>query len=111
MLWFYHLTERVFPSNTLARAKIFKQRLSILVVVKDMSDLEIKLPKILEGEKPRLEQNIKDLVIFEVKRKKLLAFMDEVMSGARQLSDRDLVKYGRELKQGRFKKLKKQGLV
>jgi hypothetical protein len=80
-------------------------------VVRDMSDLEIKLPKILEAEKPRLEQNIKDLVVFEVKRKKLLAFMDEVMSGARQLSDRDLVKYGRELKQGRFKKLKKQGLV
>jgi len=80
-------------------------------VVKDMSDLEIKLPKILEAEKLRLEQNIKELVVFEAKRKKLLAFMDEVMSGARQLSDRDLVKYGRELKQGRFKKLKKQGLV
>ena len=80
-------------------------------MVRDTSDLEIKLPKILETEKPRLEQNINDLVVFEVKRKKLLAFMDEVMRGARQLSDRDLVKYGRELKQGRFKKLKKQGLV
>jgi hypothetical protein len=54
---------------------------------------------------------MKDLVIFEMKRKKLLTFMDEVMSGARQLSDRELVKYGRELKQGRCKKLKKQGLV
>lgn len=76
-----------------------------------MSDLEIKIPKILEGEKPRLEQNIKDLVVFEVKRKKLLAFMDDVMKGAQQLSDRELVNFGRSIKQDRFKKLKQQGFI
>ena len=75
-----------------------------------MDDLEIKLPKILKGEKPRLEKRIEELVVFEEKRKKLLGFIDELMKGAKNLGDEDLVKLGREIKQGRFKKLKKQGL-
>jgi len=75
-----------------------------------MDDLEIKLPKILEKEKTRIEKHIEELVIFEEKRKKLLGFIDEIMKGAKKLDNTDLVKLGREIKQGRFKKLKKQGL-
>jgi len=75
-----------------------------------MDDLEIKLPEILKKEKPRLEKRIEELVIFEEKRKKLLSFIDEIMKGAKNLDQGDLVKLGREIKQGRFKKLKKQGL-
>jgi len=75
-----------------------------------MDDLEIKLPEILKKEKPRLEKRIEELVIFEEKRKKLLGFIDEIMKGGKNLNRADLVKFGREIKQGRFKKLKKQGL-
>jgi len=75
-----------------------------------MDDLEIKLPEILKKEKPKLEKRIEELVIFEEKRKKLLSFMDEIMKGGKNLNQGDLVKLGREIKQGRFKKLKKQGL-
>ncbi len=75
-----------------------------------MDDLEIKLPEILKKEKPRLEKRIEELVIFEEKRKKLLSFIDEIMKGGKNLSQGDLVKLGREIKQGRFRKLKKQGL-
>lgn len=75
-----------------------------------MDDLEIKLPKILEKEKPRLEKRIEELVVFEEKRKKLLGFIDELMKGAKNLGNKDLVKLGREIKHGRSKKLKKQGL-
>ena len=75
-----------------------------------MDDLEIKLPKILEREKPRLERRIEELVIFEEKRKKLLGFLDELMKGAKDLGNDDLVKLGRKIKQGRFKNLKKHGL-
>lgn len=75
-----------------------------------MDDLEIKLPKILKGEKPRLEKRIEELVVFEEKRRKLLGFIDELMKGAKNLNNTDLVKLGREIKRGRFKKLKKQGL-
>jgi len=74
-----------------------------------MDDLEIKLPEILKQEKPQLEKRIEELVIFEEKRKKLLGFIDEIMKGAKNLSDNDLVKLGREFKKGRFDKLKKQG--
>lgn len=76
----------------------------------DMDDLEIKLPEILKKEKPKLEKRIEELIIFEEKRKKLLSFMDEIMKGGKNLDQGDLVKLGREIKQGRFKKLKKQGL-
>jgi hypothetical protein len=75
-----------------------------------MAELEIKLPTILEGEKVRLAKRVEELVMLEAKRKKLLEFIDEVMKGAKQLSDEELVKFGREIKQGRFKKLKEQGL-
>ncbi len=75
-----------------------------------MGDLEIKLPKILEKEKPRLEKQIEELVVFEEKRRKLLGFISELMKGTKNLDDKDLVKLGREIKKGRFKKLKKQGL-
>jgi len=75
-----------------------------------MDDLEIKLPEILKKEKPRLEKRIEELVIFEEKRKKLLSFIDEIMKGGKNLSQGDLVKLGREIKHGRFRNLKKQGL-
>ena len=75
-----------------------------------MDDLEIKLPEILKKEKPRLEKRIEELVIFEEKRKKLLSFIDEIMKGGKNLSQGDLVKLGREIKHGRSRNLKKQGL-
>ena len=89
--------------------KLFKQLLSILLSVVDMDELEIKLPKILEAEKSRLEKRIEELVVFEAKRKRLLTLIDEVMKDAKQLSDDEAVNLGRKIKQGRFNKLKKQG--
>jgi len=89
--------------------KLFKQLLSILLLVVDMDGLEIKLPKILEAEKSRLEKRIEELVVFEAKRKRLLTLIDEVMKDAKQLSDDEAVNLGRKIKQGRFNKLKKQG--
>ena len=77
----------------------------------NMSDLEIKIPKILETEKPQLEKRIEELIVFEAKRKRLLAFINEVLKGTTQLSDVELVKLRRTEKQGRYKKLKHQGLV
>jgi len=75
-----------------------------------MDDLEIKLPKILAKEKPRLEKRMEEIIIFEEKRKKLLGFIDEIMKGAKKLKNDDLVKLGRKVKKGRFDHLKKQGL-
>ena len=90
--------------------KLFKQLPSILLLVIDMDELEIKLPEILQGEKSKLEKRIEELVSFEAKRKRLLVLIDEIMKGGKQLTDDELVKLGRDIKHGRFNKLKKQGL-
>ena len=76
-----------------------------------MPKLEIKLPDVLRSERYRLERDIHELVIFETKRRMLLEFVDEVMKGAKQLSDEKLVKLGRKFKKGRYEQLKKRGLV
>jgi len=75
-----------------------------------MDELEIKLPEILQGEKSKLEKRLEELVLFEAKRKRLLVLIDEIMKGGKQLTDDELVKLGRDIKHGRSKKLKKQGL-
>jgi len=89
--------------------KLFKQLLSILLLVRDMAELEIKLPKILQGEKSKLEKRLEELVLFEAKRKRLLVLIDDIMKGGKQLTNDELIKLGRDIKQGRSKKLKKQG--
>ena len=76
-----------------------------------MAELSVKLPKVLEEDKAKLEKKIGELITLEAKRKALLRFVDETMKGAKQLSDKELVKLGRKLKKGRFRQLKKQGLV
>lgn len=76
-----------------------------------MTRLEVDIPKSLEGDKEKLERKIGELIILEAKRKELLRLADETMKGAKQLNDKELVSFGRKLKKGRFKELKKQGLV
>jgi len=70
-----------------------------------MKDLDIKLPDTLKSEKTRLKKRIGELIVFEEKRKKLLKFIDEIMKDADDLNDEELVKLGRKIKKGRFKKI------
>lgn len=70
-----------------------------------MEDLDIKLPDTLKSEKTRLKKRIGELIVFEEKRKKLLKFMDEIMKDADDLNDEELVKLGKKIKKGRFKKI------
>jgi len=76
-----------------------------------MPEIIIKIPEELIDEKNFLERRIMEMVNFEAKRKALLNFIDEAMKGAAELSDEELVNLGRKIKKGRFKKLKKRGLV
>ena len=76
-----------------------------------MTELSIKIPKSLEGDKDMLEKKIGELVMSEAKHKELLGFANETMKGTKQLSDKKLVRFGRKLKKGRFGQLKKQGLI
>lgn len=76
-----------------------------------MEELSVKIPKSLEGDKDMLEKKISELIMLEAKRKELIRLADETMKGSKQFSDKELVVLGRNLKKGRFKELKKQGLV
>jgi len=76
-----------------------------------MSELVVEVPGLLRGEVGKLEREIEELISWEEKRKLLSLFMDEVMKDAKQLSADELVKLGREIKKGRFEKLKQMGLV
>ncbi|MBI2676324.1 MAG: hypothetical protein HYX24_07735 [Candidatus Aenigmarchaeota archaeon] len=71
-----------------------------------MSELEIRIPEALKGEKERLERQIEEFISFEAKRKMLLEFIDDVMKGSKQLSDEELVELSRKVKKGRFEKAK-----
>ena len=76
-----------------------------------MGDISVKIPKVLEEDKAKLEKKIGELVMFEAKRKELLKFVNENMKGAGQVTESELVSFGRRLKKGRFRHLKKQGLA
>lgn len=76
-----------------------------------MSELVVEIPRLLKKDVNRIEKEVEELVSFEEKRKLLSLFIDEVMKGAKQLTEEELVKLGREFKKGRFEKLKQMGLV
>lgn len=59
----------------------------------------------------KLEKVLEEALLYEAKKRALLKFLDEIMKGAKQLPDKELVKLGRELKKGRYKELKKKGLI
>lgn len=77
----------------------------------EMGEIRIEIPKSLEGESERLEREIEKLVSSEEKRKLLSLFIDKAMEDAEQLDKAELIKLGREVKQGRAEELRELGLV
>ena len=77
----------------------------------EMAELKFEIPGLLEEDSKRLEKDVSEFIAVEEKRKRLLLFMDEVMKGAKQLSDEELVKLSREFKKGRAEKLRQMGLM
>lgn len=76
-----------------------------------MAELKVEIPRLLEEDSKRLEEDVNEFIASEEKRKLLSLFIDDVMKGAKQLSDEELVKLSRDFKKGRFEKLKQMGLV
>lgn len=54
-----------------------------------MAEIIIPVPKELEGERGELERKLRELVEFEVKRKKIIKFFEGLMEGAQQLSEKE----------------------
>mgnify|MGYP001578018402 FL=1 len=76
-----------------------------------MAELKIEIPDLLKEESTKIEKDIEELISSEEKRKLLSLFIDEVMKDAKQLSESELIKLGREVKKSRFEKLKHMELV
>lgn len=76
-----------------------------------MSEICVKIPGFLKDRSAKLEKDILELVSSEEKRKLLSLFMDEVMKGSGQVSKSELVRLGREVKKGRFGRIKGEGLA
>ena len=76
-----------------------------------MPKLVIEIPEMLKEDMERIKREVMELISAEEKRKLISLFIDEVMKGAKQLTEDELIKLGREVKKGRFEKLKKMGLV
>ena len=76
-----------------------------------MEEIKVKIPRSLENEKIRIEREISELVSSEEKLKMLAVLLNNLMKGANELDKEELVKMGREIKRGRYEKLKKTGLV
>ena len=76
-----------------------------------MAELKVEIPGLLEKESGRIEREVEEFISEEEKRKLLSMFMEDVMKGGKQLGKDELVKLGREIKRGRFKELKRAGMV
>jgi len=76
-----------------------------------MTELRFEIPSSLKDETERIGKKVEELISLEEKRKLLSMFIDEVMKGAKQLSEDEIVRLGREIKKGRFEKLKEMGIV
>jgi hypothetical protein len=76
-----------------------------------MAEIKVKIPKELEPEVDRIEREIEELVSSEQKSKLIAEFVDDVMKGASQLGEKELVELGRGMKRGRAEELRRLGLM
>lgn len=75
--------------------------------------VEFELPEDVEEKLKgiNLEKVLEEALLYEAKKRALLKFFDEMMKGAKQLPDEELVELGRKIKKGRYERLRKKGLV
>jgi len=71
-----------------------------------MSELRVRVPESLEGEKKTLEIKVNSVISLEEKRKSLSDMMDRMLKGGQQVGDEELVSMGRLVKKGRAGKLR-----
>jgi len=78
-----------------------------------MAEIVVEVPKGVEKRLKgvKLKKVLEEALLYEAKKRALLKFLDEMMKGAKQLSNEELVRLGREIKKGRYEQLKKKGLI
>lgn len=78
-----------------------------------MAEIKLKVSDQLKKElgKIELERSIEDWLEFEVKKRRLSAILDIILSDAKHVSDEECIELGNMIKKKRLKQLKKMGVV
>ena len=63
-----------------------------------MAKIVIDIPKELEDEKVEIEEKLREIVELEVKKKKISKFFDNLMQGAKQLDENEIVEFSKKFK-------------
>lgn len=63
-----------------------------------MAKVVISIPKELEAEKSEIERKLGKIVELEAKKKMLVKFFDELMKGAKQLSEEEIIEFSKKFK-------------
>lgn len=71
-----------------------------------MAEVVIRIPKELEAEKSEIESKLRKIVEIEAKKKMLVKFFDELMKGAKQLSEAEIIEFSKKFKKAGAKELK-----
>ena len=77
-----------------------------VILVSYMAKVVIPIPKELEVDKSEIEHMLNRIVELELKKKKLVKFFDELMRGAKHLSEEEVVKFSRKFKKAGATELK-----
>lgn len=89
----------------------FKYSKMQVFLVIHMPEIVIPIPQELEKEKSEIEHKLRESVELEVKRRLLAKFFDEIMKGAKQLTEDEVVEFSRKFKKAGANELKKEGLI
>jgi hypothetical protein len=78
-----------------------------------MAVLKLKIPEELRMDlgDAELKRSLDEWIAFEVKRRRVLEFLDTVLADAKQVSEKECVELGNLIKKSRLEELKKMGIV
>ena len=76
-----------------------------------MAEVVVEIPKSLESDRARIENKLRHVVEHEAREKMMVKFFDELMKGAKQLSDEEIVEFAKKFKEAGSAELKREGLI
>lgn len=76
-----------------------------------MAEITVEIPEELASDKTFFEKRMREMLDFEIKKRKLIKLIDKVMEGAGQLSEGELVKLGDKIKEAGAKELRNKGIL
>lgn len=76
-----------------------------------MAEIKVRIPEDLEKEIKKHHLDVSKIVSESIRDELLRLVALEIIASKSKLTEEDAIKLGRKLKEGRFKKLKEEGLL